>query len=106
MYSSNRLFDAIAAGCLPIFIADRYMGTFSDMVPWNQFSLRISEHGFTPNSATGLVAKLRAMPNSTITRMQEKLEHYRKDLLLIEDGGTRALSNVLIEAARCRGMRA
>lgn len=106
MYSSNRLFDAIAAGCLPIFIADRYLGTFSDLVPWNQFSLRISEHGFSPRSAAGLVAKLRAMPNSTITKMQQRLEHYRKDLLLLENGGTRAISNVLTQAARCREMRA
>lgn len=40
---SSRLYLAVAAGCLPVIISDGFEGAFSDLVPWDTFSVRIRE---------------------------------------------------------------
>lgn len=40
---SSRLYLAVAAGCIPVFISDGFGGAFPSSVPWNAFSLRFAE---------------------------------------------------------------
>lgn len=40
---SSRLYMAIAAGCVPVFLSDKFEGAFGFSVPWGEFSLRMAE---------------------------------------------------------------
>jgi len=48
---SSRLYLAIAAGCIPVFISDHFEGAFATSVPWATFSLRVAETDVLPSAA-------------------------------------------------------
>jgi len=41
--TSHRIYEAIAAGCIPVIIADRLQLPFARRLAWPTFSVRISE---------------------------------------------------------------
>ena len=40
---SSRLYLAVSAGCVPVFISDDYVGAFPHEVAWERFTLRVPE---------------------------------------------------------------
>ena len=40
---SSRLYLAVSAGCVPVFISDDFVGAFPHDVPWDSFTLRVPE---------------------------------------------------------------
>ena len=38
---SSRLYLAVSAGCIPVFISDNFVGAFPHDVPWDSFTLRV-----------------------------------------------------------------
>ena len=40
---SSRLYLAVSAGCIPVFISDSFVGAFPHEVPWESFTLRVPE---------------------------------------------------------------
>jgi hypothetical protein len=41
--SSRRLFDAVMAGCIPVFVGPKYTLPFERMVMWDDFTVRLNE---------------------------------------------------------------
>ena len=53
---SARIFDALAAGCVPIIISDAWAAPFSMHVQWTELVLRIREKEFLENPSAALSA--------------------------------------------------
>jgi len=77
---SSRAFDAIYAGCIPVFIADRTSFPFSSILSYSAFSLSIPE-----NDLHNLEATLRAIPQRQIDMMQVALLKVRDAFLFSDD---------------------
>ena len=53
---SSRLYLAVAAGCIPVFISDHFEGAFASSVPWPTFSLRVAEADALPQPLAAAAA--------------------------------------------------
>ena len=97
---TDRLYTAVAAGCIPVIVADELRGAFPSTVPWESFWVRVSMNGFArhPEHVLDL---LRGMEPSAIRRLQQELAAHRADVLY-DAPGSRVASNFLRElAVRC-----
>eukprot|EP00958_Prasinococcus_capsulatus_P028653 scaffold7195_cov417-Prasinococcus_capsulatus_cf.AAC.2 len=65
-----RLYDAIACGCIPIIISDDFLGAFHEIVPYQRFTLRISEEDFVRDPIKQVVA---VTHGADIYRMQDQM---------------------------------
>lgn len=87
--TSSRLFDAIAAGCVPMILSDQISLPFKDFVDWQAFSLHPTTATFlTKQSGTGsllevssvaesAIKQVAALPNEQLTNLQRKLREVR-----------------------------
>ena len=66
--TSKRIFDALAARCIPVIAADDFAWPFALQTDASAFSLRVAER--VAANATALIAALRALPAERVGRMQ------------------------------------
>lgn len=78
--SSRRVYEAIAAGCIPVIIADKLQLPFERRLKYEEFTLRISEADALARPLR-LLKRLRAMPAPRIREMQQKLRQARPAFL-------------------------
>ena len=102
---SSRLYLAVAAGCLPVFISDEFVGAFPHAVPWSSFSLRVPEADLLRKSFN-LTALLLAVADDAprLGAMQWALRTHAIDVLW-HMPGSRVATHLLGLAARARGGR-
>ena len=80
--TSRRLFDAIAALCIPVIISDDINLPFASQIAWNQFTITIPEEEiFRGKSATLEAIMLDMIPPERVSAMQYYLAIARHDLL-------------------------
>ncbi len=84
--SGRRLYEAIAAGCIPVIIADELELPFQSQLDWPSFSLRYSED-LAVRSPLKIIADLRAMHQPRVRRMPRALLEARPSLLWHTDPG-------------------
>jgi hypothetical protein len=81
--SSGRLFDAVAAGCVPIIVSDALVVAFAGSVDWESFTLRLPECAFrdvAQHSRTAIA--LSAMLDPKIySRLQRNLLRHRAKVI-------------------------
>jgi len=77
--SSRRFFSAIAAGCIPVLIADDYTPPFSHALDYSKFSLSFSVRS-TLHSPCGLFQELRNVSAARVRKMQDELVSARRQL--------------------------
>ncbi|CAF1634089.1 unnamed protein product, partial [Didymodactylos carnosus] len=78
--SSKRLFDVIAANCIPVIISDQWELPFTSNLPWQQFSIRFSESMLEHNKSY-IHRLLTTMPETQIFNMQLNLYKVRTHFL-------------------------
>ena len=88
--SSSRLFAAIAAGCIPVIVADWIELPFQSIINYDMFTLRLAES--VAFNIAQMVRFLRDMPAEKIRAMQGYLRAVRPWLLYPSDITTRAVS--------------
>ncbi|KAL1504661.1 hypothetical protein AB1Y20_008441 [Prymnesium parvum] len=95
---SSRLYLAVAAGCIPVFISDGFKGAFSPIVPWDTFSLRIPEKNLL-DPGFNLTDKLIsvATDHATLFQLQHSLREHAADVLY-EVSGSRLADHFLQSA--------
>lgn len=84
--SSRRLFDAMMSGCIPVFITWGYERPFENLIPYDDFSIRISpkrwlrgSHGNGGNAEAQLqIDELFAMPREKIQELRYEMAKYIK----------------------------
>jgi len=67
---SSRLYDAIACGCIPIIISDRFHGAFPDAIDYARFTLRVTERDFLADPVGSL---RRLTQNVNVTAFQSAM---------------------------------
>ena len=96
---TSRLYSAIAAGCIPVVVADRLSGAFASIVRYSRFWLRINEHAFLRDNSSLWLDALRAMPADERRARRRRVEAARADV--VYDGqGSRVAANFLRTAYR------
>ena len=99
---SSRLYLAVVAGCVPVFLSDDYVGAFPHSVPWERFTLRVPQAELLQPSFI-LTSHLLTVANTTrLGEMQWLLRAYAADTLW-HLPGSRVATNLLELAARARG---
>jgi len=78
--TSRRLFDAIAAGCVPVIVADNITLPFSGFIEWDSFIVRIRENDVI-NHAAKVTKTMLSIPEEKIKDMQQKLLATRDDFV-------------------------
>ena len=78
--SSRRVYEAIAAGCIPVIIADKLALPFQKRLRYEDFTLRVGEQEALARPMR-LLKRLRAMAPEQIRRMQAKLQQVRPAFL-------------------------
>lgn len=77
--STRRLFDAILAGCIPVHIGTHYKRPFDDVIPYEEFEIRVNIDNWYPGEqAQGEIDKIHTIPDEVIRRKQEIMSHYAK----------------------------
>ena len=72
---SSRLYSAMAAGCVPVVVANQLSGAFASRVPYSRFWVRVEQQTFIHNPL-GLLSRLRAMaPAEVAERRARMLRH-------------------------------
>ena len=94
--SSKRIYEAIAAGCIPVIIADSLRLPFRRRLRWEAFSLRVREADVLADPRR-LLAQLRAMPEAKVARMQRALLRARPSFLWHLDPTRRSAVDAILE---------
>lgn len=77
--STRRLFDAMIAGCIPVFVGpELYDRPFEDMIPYDSFSLRFDEFNYMGGNPQLEVDKLWNVSQEEIDYKRNKMSHYIK----------------------------
>lgn len=77
--STRRLFDAIMAGCLPVHIGDDYKRPFDDVIPYEEFEIRVNIDNWYPGEqAQGEIDRIYTISEEEIRRKREIMSHYAK----------------------------
>lgn len=79
-YFTNRLYDVIAAGCLPLIINDMWYLPYTDVVDWSQFSLRFRESD-TRDKPAEVMQYLHSLSQARIVEMQVNMYNARHALM-------------------------
>jgi len=77
---SSRLYSAIAAGCVPVVIANQLSGAFASHVPYHQLWLRVEESAFRA-APYALLGRLRALTDSQLQARRAQMRAYAADVL-------------------------
>lgn len=94
--SSNRLFDILKVGAVPVAISDQLEMTlpFPDVVPWDSMLVRIKEKRMKkPDAAEFLAANLK---NPATMESRRRASTLASRDLLWEVNGSRVTTNVLL----------
>jgi len=75
--SSRRLFDAMIAGCIPVFIGSNYSKPFENIIPYDDFSIRINEDEWL-NHAGEHLERINEISDDEALKMQSKMLKYVK----------------------------
>ena len=104
---SSRLYSAMAAGCVPVVVANQLSGAFASRVPYGRFWLRVEQQTFI-SQPLQLLARLRAIPSTDVAERRSRMLRYVADVtynqpldlgLSARQGSpSRAASNLLVAA--------
>ena len=76
--SSRRLFDAMLAGCIPVFVGVRYDRPFEDIIPYDSFSIHLDNDKYLSGEHQQEVDKLWNITEGEIdSRRNEMAKHIR-----------------------------
>ena len=104
--STQRLYDAVQYGAIPIFISDQIFRVglpFQCFVPYRRFVLSVREVKMARAAPDSLAQLLNGTSARRRQRMRKLLRWYRRDLLW-NFPDSRVPENTLLEAARLRGV--
>ena len=77
---STRVYESIAAGCIPVIIADKLKLPFESRLAYKDFTIRLSESEALAKPMK-LLRLLRSMPKERIAKMQAALLRARPSFL-------------------------
>jgi len=77
---SSRLYSSMAAGCIPVVIANQLAGAFASRVPYSRFWIRVEQQTFIENPLS-LITRLRAIPPSEIAERRARMLRYLPDVV-------------------------
>jgi hypothetical protein len=106
--TSQRLYDAVNYGAIPIFISDDSFLTsnpFQCFVPYNHISLTISEAACSEDCGVALKNATSRFDAAALHRTRQMIRHFRKDLLWKTEG-SRVMENLLLTAFQMRNPKA
>jgi len=78
--SSKRTYESIAAGCIPVIIADGLRLPFERWLDWTAFSVRVKEASALADPLS-VLRTLRAIPAARVAAMQAALREARPHFL-------------------------
>lgn len=95
--SSKRMYEALAAGCIPVIVADRLRLPFERQLDWTRLSMRFTE-AEARNAPLSILTALRNVSHDRIRAMQAYVSE-KRDAFLWHDDVNRlsAMSYVLHE---------
>lgn len=96
---TSRLYNALAAGCIPVVIAPGLAGAFASHVPYDELWLRVSAASFLAKPLE-LIQRLEAMPHSERVQRRHRLLRFASDVLY-DVPGSRVADNFLRTARLC-----
>ena len=67
--NSYRIYEAMQAGSIPVYVSDKFMLSWSDEIDWNEFCVIIPEDKVLETDAI-----LRSITETQVRKMQEKLK--------------------------------
>ena len=102
-WASARFYTAIAAGCLPVVVADPFTGAFPQQAMYERFWVKVPHEAFIKEPAS-LLRMLRAMPAAEVAARQRAMAAHRADVLY-DVVGTRVGTNLLRAAADTKCLR-
>ena len=102
-WASARFYTAIAAGCLPVVVADPFNGAFPQQAMYERFWVKVPHEAFIKEPAS-LLRMLRAMPAAEVAARQRAMAAHRADVLY-DVVGTRVGTNLLRAAADTKCLR-
>ena len=102
-WASARFYTAIAAGCLPVVVADPFTGAFPQQAMYERFWVKVPHEAFIKEPAS-LLRILRAMPAAEVAARQRAMAAHRADVLY-DVVGTRVGTNLLRAAADTKCLR-
>jgi len=74
--STRRLFDAILAGCIPVFVGRKYTRPFERLVPYDSFSWRIEVEPYLANPQIAIDTFLAGITPSKLESRREEMAKY------------------------------
>ena len=97
---SSRLYLAIAAGCVPVFLSDEFRGFAPHVVPWASFTLRFAQAQLK-SRAFDLTAELEAVAadGARLGALQAALRAHAPDVLYEEAGAAERLGSHILAVA-------
>ena len=102
-FVSARFYTAIAAGCLPVVVGNRFTGAFPQQAMYDRFCIKVPHEAFIKEPAS-LLRMLRAMPAAEVAARQRAMAAHRADVLY-DVVGTRVGTNLLLGAADTKCLR-
>jgi len=75
--STRRLFDAMIAGCIPVFAGPKYLMPFENLIPYDSFSIRFDTNIWFEN-AEDCITSLNVISESKALQMQNEMLKYVK----------------------------
>jgi hypothetical protein len=102
--TSQRMYDAVNFGAIPIFISDEAFSTsnpFQCFVPYNHISVTLPEAECAEDCGTALKSATSRFDAGTLHRTRQLIRHFRKDLLW-KAKGSRVMENLLLTALQMR----
>ena len=100
---TDRLYTAIAAGCLPVVISPVLPGAYPHILNYSRFWTVVSVKAFTRHP-TALIEQLRAVPAAEVARRQRAMHSLRADLLF-NVPGSRVATNFVRTVATTKCFR-
>jgi len=95
--SSRRIYEAIAAGCIPVIIADRLQLPFARRLKWPSFSVRISEAEALADPLA-IVRTVRAIAPERVAAMRAELLRARPSFLFhLDPSRPSAVDQILLD---------
>ena len=76
---SSRLYSAMAAGCVPVVIANQLAGAFASRVPYSRFWVRVEQQTFI-NNPLALLNRLRAISQAEIADRRARMLRHVADV--------------------------
>ena len=95
---SSRLYSAMAAGCVPVVVANQLSGAFASRVPYSRFWVRVEQQTFIHNPL-GLLSRLRAMAPAEVAERRARMLRHVADVTYDQQLSAAALGAGAVGAA-------